>query len=493
MDRRDFLKTGATVGVTSALGGEVLAKTPAPGGGFRLTGDYTPHHLPALHQIGLYAAKHRRFHHLPGMTLALVGPNGLDARITLGEADLETKKPVHPEQLFQIGSISKSFTAALIHQLASEGRLGLNDPVSQHLAGLPLPEGVDITINHLLAHSSGLPEEAPAFPRTPDGKLWVGFKPGSAWSYSNIGFALLGNIVEAKDGRKLADSLKRRIFDKLGMQATKGSLQPADRPLYATGYAQTDPDADYEPGVALFPAPFDVMTDGAGCIGSNSPDMTKWLRWLIGAGAGQGGAVMSDAAAKAFAQPQIEAPGWAFKGASYGSGLAYVPLEGRMVMQHTGGMTAFHSSMHVDPKAAVGVFVSVNSGAGDYRPRDVSAYACALLRAAVAPEPGLHPKPAPLEWKKPAAAKLDTEGAKAENAALAGRYGGHFLSYGTVQLIAVKEGLALPDGTQLEKVEAGYWRVKGAPDIERFWFFDLLNGRPQTLSVSGLPFERLEP
>jgi len=503
MDRRAFLWTGATAGAAGAIsvGAQVSAAAPrARGSGapFRLSGAHDHRYDAALRQIGLYAAEHMKVYQLPGMTLALVGPGGLDAQITLGFSDLEARAPVRPEQLFNIGSISKSFTATMIHQLAAEGKLGLDDQIAQHLPGLPLPSGAAITLNHLLSHSSGLPEDPPFFPETPDGKLWLGFTPGTAWSYSNIGFALLGRVVEVKDGRKLADSLKVRIFAPLGMNQAEGALLSADRSRFAIGYGPSDTDAIYFPGIPLSVAPFETFTAGSGCVGANSPDMARWMRWLIGAGRGDGGPLMPDAQAKLFARPQIKAPGWAFKGSSYGSGLAYVPLEGHVVMQHTGGMLAFHSSIHVDPAAGCGAFASVNSGAGEYRPRDVTAYACALIRAAASPEAGLDPKAATVAWKAPPKPVLHTDGAPPEHVRLAGRYADGELAYDTVILIAVKGGLAMPDGTLLEKTDEGYWRIKTAsdqdsPQMERFWFTNDLAGRPQNLIASGRRLERIEP
>lgn len=494
MDRRAFLWTSAGLGALGA-GRTAAAAEPSSAPSWRLSGGYEPRYLPALNRIGLYAAEHMRVHRLPGMTMALVGP-GLDAQISLGFSDLERQAPVQPAQLFHIGSISKSFTAVMIHQLAAEGRLGIDDPLDRHLAGLPLPAGATITLAQLLAHTSGLPEDAPFFPRTPDGRLWVGFQPGSAWSYSNTGFDLLGRVVEVKDGRPLAASMQARIFGPLGMKDARGGLDPAEAARFAVGYGPRDPDADYAPDAPLVPAPFELFTGGAGCVGANAPDMAKWIRWLIGAGRGAGGPLMPHAQAKAFARPQAPAPGWAIKGSSYGSGLAHVPLEGRMVMQHTGGMLAFHSSIHVDPQGGVGAFASVNSGAGEYRPRDVTAFACALLRSTAEPQVGLDPQPAKVSWTRPPPARLDTAGAEPEHVALAGRFAAGGLAYGTMTLIAVKGGLALRDGTMFEKAPEGYWRAKATaenpgPIVERMWFANPVNGRPQNLIVSGAVLERI--
>ena len=161
-------------------------------------------------------------------------------------------------------------------------------------------------------------------------------------------------------------------------------------------------------------------------------------------------------------------------------------MDGHPVMQHTGGMTTFHSSFHADAASGVACFASTNSGAGDYRPRDLTAFGCAMMRAAAEPRAGLNPQPAPTAFTAPEAKpKLDVAGADPALAALAGRYQPMDAAYGSVIVVAAREGLFLSDGTPLERAPDGHWRLKGKPDLERIWFMDPLNGRPQTLCVSG--------
>jgi CubicO group peptidase (beta-lactamase class C family) len=481
MDRRAFLLAGSTAAVAAgpAVAAAERRRRPAirPG---------AEQYAPAVRAVAHYAAQHLRDWALPGLTVLLADQDGLVAQMQLGWADVDRRIPMGPRHKVQIGSISKSFTAMAIHQLAQEGKLSLQDDVRKHLVGIALPAEPAITITHLLSHSSGLAEDPPLFPRNPDGKLWLGFAPGTAWSYSNLGFTLLGMIVERHDGRPLAQSLKARIFEPLGMHETVGVLLARDRDAFATGYSQTDPEADWTPKTEISAGPALDFIDGAGCVGSTAEDMALWMRYLIGAGRGHGGPLLSDAHAAAYAKPIIAAPGWAFKGSSYGSGIAYVPLEGHQVMQHTGGMTTFHSSFHADPLSGVACFASTNSGAGDYRPRDLTAFGCAMMRAAAEPQAGLDPKPAPTAFKPPPAKPaLDIAGADPALAALAGRYQSIDAGFGSVIIVAAREGLFLSGGGPLERAPEGHWRIKGQPDLERLWFMDEMDGRPQTLCVSG--------
>ncbi len=101
--------------------------------------------------------------------MAVVGPDGLEAAITIGYADLERGLPVRSNQLFQIGSISKSLVALCLYRLAGEGKVDLDGPVAAILPDVPLPEA-KITVAMLLTHTAALPDDAPTFPRSPDGR-----------------------------------------------------------------------------------------------------------------------------------------------------------------------------------------------------------------------------------------------------------------------------------------------------------------------------------
>src|SRR5262249_34840630 len=136
----------------------------------------------AITAIRAHAEEHLRHFGLPGMTLGLTTPSGLSTVLNFGFANRDSRAPIIPETLFQIGSISKVMTATVIHQFVAEGYFKLSDRVSTLLPVVHLPAGNAITVQHLLDHVSGLPDDAPMF--VPGG-LWTGFAPGTHWSYSN--------------------------------------------------------------------------------------------------------------------------------------------------------------------------------------------------------------------------------------------------------------------------------------------------------------------
>jgi CubicO group peptidase (beta-lactamase class C family) len=376
-DRRTLMGLGL-LAVGAGLAAPALA-APA----MQVHGDPRSVYRGALDDIAAYAARHVSVHGLPGLTLSLIARDGFTAILQFGQADVERGVAVGPDHLFQIGSISKSFTAICIFQLIEAGKLSLDADVRALLPGAPLPPDGPTTVRSLLNHSSGLPDDAPIFPRGGNQALWRGFAPGKRWSYSNLGFMLLSMIVETIERRPFAEVLEARVLSPLGMTSTRGAILTADRRLYANGYAPFFADRGYPRAGPLGPAAWVDMTAGSGCVASTAGDMALYARWLAEAGQGRGAPLLSDASAARFCKPTIDAPGWAVKGARYANGLAVVPVGGRDLLHHTGGMLAFSSAIHVDPMAGVGAFASTNVGLVPYRPREITAYACERLRAVV--------------------------------------------------------------------------------------------------------------
>jgi hypothetical protein len=137
------------------------------------------------------------------------------------------------------------------------------------------------------------------------------------------------------------------------------------------------------------------MVEGSGSVASTARDMGRYTQFLIEAGQGHGAPLLSDAVAAMFTKATVEAPAWGASGGEYANGLAVVDVGGRKLLHHTGGMLIFNSAIHVDPTARVGAFASTNMGSFPYRPRDITAYACARLRAVVEDRPKPEPMPAP--------------------------------------------------------------------------------------------------
>jgi len=348
----------------------------------------SPRFAGAIAAIGAHAQQHLRYYGLPGMTLGLTTPSGLNTVLNFGFANRDSQAPIAPDTLFQIGSISKSMTAILIHQLAAEGRLKLTDRASALLPVVHLPAGNTITVQHLLDHTAGLPDDAPLFPA---GGLWTAYAPGAHWHYSNTGYEMLGKIAEHVGGKPLAQLLEQRIFAKLGMPRSRGAIIGADRTLYAQGYEAADLGAPFALGVPLRPAAWVDVTFGAGCVASTADDMLRFLRSLADAVQGRGGLGLGPAAAKAFTAHFVPSDSPAM---SYGNGLMHVGGTDSPYLHHTGGMVSFASSFHVHKASGIGAFASSNISAfAEYRPRLLTMYAVNALAAAIDGRP-IPPPPA---------------------------------------------------------------------------------------------------
>ncbi|MHA7871515.1 MAG: serine hydrolase domain-containing protein, partial [Hyphococcus sp.] len=319
---------------------------------------------------------------------------GFSGTIMSGLADVDGKVKVAPDHLFQIGSITKMMTSLAAWSLIDEGKLSPDDRLAELLPGLQIRDGDAITLQHLLDHTSGLPRGAPMIL---DGGLWTGYPAGSQWSYSNLGYKLAGAIIAKADARTYPDSVAERVLRPLGMTSSLGAMRGSDRARYAQGYHPALTDRPFARPPQMVEAPW-VNYDGAsGCVASTASDMALFLRFLLGLADGEGASLFSDETAARFLADPADAPGWS-EGARYGNGIAHIQKDERLYLHHTGGMVSFSSSLHVDPVAGVAAFASANAHyALNYRPRDVTLFACDRLRsgledAAAGPPPETKPR-----------------------------------------------------------------------------------------------------
>jgi D-alanyl-D-alanine carboxypeptidase len=370
----------------------VLSRRAFSGGALGLTiaSQWTPKALAqsrtglsdAVAAIRAYGEQHRVYFGLPGLTLGLTTPDGLATVLEFGFANADSQRSIEPETLFQIGSITKSMIAALIHQLVAEGRLGLGNRLSDLMPVIRLPAGNAITVQEVLDHTAGLADSPPMFLQS---GLWSGFTPGTHWSYSNTGYAILGKLAEHVGGKPLDQLLFERIFKPLGMMRTRGAILGADRPRFAQGYGAADQNIPFARGTSLAPAPWVEVTDAAGCVASTADDMTRWLRALSNWAQGRSALGLSSVQAQAFATHSVASD---TAGMTYGNGLMHVANEGRRYLHHTGGMLSFSSSFHVDLASGAGAFASSTISAfADYRPRLLTLFAVDALTAAASGRP----------------------------------------------------------------------------------------------------------
>jgi len=333
----------------------------------------------ALDLIRDHAAAELAATGLPGMTLALVDADGFAATINLGWADVAERVPVGDAHLFEIGSISKSLVGLWLHAAAAKGRIDLATPIARLLPDVPVPPE-PITLQQLLNHVGGTAADAPLFPRVPGGRLWTGFRPGERFSYSNIGYDLLGLVIDRVAGRPHAAALDADVLAPLGMAGATAHIRTADRARFATGYVQLLSDRAALTGTALREGPWTEEDIAAGAVAATAPAMLGYLSYLVDLGRGRGGRLMPDAAARAMLAAEVAADEFG-RGARYASGLATQVAGRRRLLHHTGGMLMFSSSFHVDAAAGVGCFASVNGRLDEYRPKGVTRYAVDVLRA----------------------------------------------------------------------------------------------------------------
>src|ERR1041384_3645698 len=196
-------------------------------------------------KVDAYIKGEMQAQQIPGLSLAVIK----DGRILLakgyGLANVEHQVPVKPETIFQSGSMGKQFTATAVMLLVEEGKIGLDEKVGKYLGDLPVSWS-DITIRHLLTHTSGLGDYPRKFDETRDyteddlvkmiKATSLGFKPGEKWSYSNLGYVMLGIIIHRVSGKFYGDFLRERVFTPLGMTTTRIISEADIVPNRAAGY-----------------------------------------------------------------------------------------------------------------------------------------------------------------------------------------------------------------------------------------------------------------
>jgi D-alanyl-D-alanine carboxypeptidase len=338
---------------------------------------------PAFARLDEFIPAHMRDVGAPGMTLALANRDGLLRASAYGFADLKAGVKVRPDTLFEIGSISKSFVALALMQMRDEGKFDPTKPITTYLPWLKIESKFPpVTGHHLLSHTSGLPGGVSFELVGSDQPLWTGFAPGEHFVYSNIGYDLLGLVLEAIDRQPMATVLRRRVLDPLGMASSEPAITNAIRPRVAVGYAPMFDDQPFPLRGELAEASWMEFSEAAGSVSSTATDMGEYLAMLINRGKAKRGRIVSEITFKSVTTPVIKAP---FRGedASYAYGLWVSEIEGRTLLRHTGGMVAFSSAMHVDLSSGFGVFASVNANLAGYRPVVVAKYALDLLRATI--------------------------------------------------------------------------------------------------------------
>ena len=274
-----------------------------------------------------------------------------------GMAEVELGVPLAPDQVFRIASITKSFTGALLVQMAARGEVSLDAPAVRYLPDAPLDPR--ITLRQLLSHTAGVSENDAA-PQPPFGNAEVpiaeqvrritarplDFEPGTKQRYSNAGYILLAAVIEKVTGQSWDEAMRTRLFVPLGLADTAYDRTDAIVPGRVSGYAS-------DKGVLRNATPFNLsIPKTAGSLRSTAADLLRWMRALS-----QGKAV----GAEGFAE--MNRPALASVGVQdrYGLGLYRWQVRGQDAIGHTGQINGFASALFYLPAEDATVVVLANN------------------------------------------------------------------------------------------------------------------------------------
>ena len=319
---------------------------------------------------------------IPSVAAAVVR----DGEVVFAEAVgiAEPGRDATPDDQYRIGSISKTFCAAAVLQLRDAGALALDDPLTAYVE----ESAQGPTIRRLLAHASGLERE-------PKGEIWETLKPptrdeflaqlvgvenvlepGRRFHYSNLGFALLGEVVRRVSGQPFEDYVDERILRPLGLERTTWrAVPPRAHGYFVDPYDERlRPESDLEPGA----------TQSVGGLWSTVGDLVRWAAFL----ADPDPTVLRPESVEEMASVQVMVdPGW--KGA-YGLGLQLLREGDRIYAGHGGAMPGFLAGLAVARGEKAGAAVLTNTSAG----ANPDALAMSLVAKSLELEPS-----APKLWK----------------------------------------------------------------------------------------------
>ncbi|MDO5057848.1 MAG: serine hydrolase domain-containing protein [Lautropia sp.] len=299
--------------------------------------------------------------HIPGLSLGIIR-NGQPLRLQgFGLANIEHRAPVHPDTVFQTGSIGKMFTAAATMLLVEDGRLALDAPLSTYLPGTPAA-WQDITLRHLLNHTAGIGRIELDLQReyTDDELLAalyaqpLAFAPGTRWDYSNEGYVLIGILIGKVAGQSYRQIISERIFLPLGMRTARPLSDEDIIMNRAAGYEQTPQGHKNQRWVS--------RSLNATADGSLYMSMLDYVKWDA--------AVAGRQLLKASSWQQMLAPARLANGSTRGYGFGWElerTADGRCVMGHSGGWQGFLSDMRRYDDDGITFVVLVNTNDADTR------------------------------------------------------------------------------------------------------------------------------
>jgi CubicO group peptidase (beta-lactamase class C family) len=313
--------------------------------------------------IDTYVEAQRQAQHIPGVSIAVVRGGQVVKARGYGLANVELDVPASAKTIYQSGSVGKQFAATAVMMLVEEGKISLDDRISQFLPDTP-SGWRDITVRHLLSHTSGIPEYTDKVDLRKDyteDQLYrfaaaapLDFAPGEKWSYSNAGYALVGMIIRKVTGRFYGDVLHDRIFAPLGMETARVISEADIVPNRAAGYRLADGVLKNQEWVAPM-----LNTTADGALYLTVLDMARWDAALYTERLLKRGSLeaMWTPARLNDGQP---ASGYD-EGMAYGFGWALGTQAGHRKIEHGGSWQGFkaHIARYVDDRLTVIVMANL--------------------------------------------------------------------------------------------------------------------------------------
>ena len=273
---------------------------------------------------------------IPAVSIAVVRDGKIIKEAGYGFANLEHQVPAKPETIYQSGSVGKQFTAALVMLLVEDGKLGLDDLISKHLPQAP-ELWKDITVRHLLTHTSGLGDPYLKIDLTKnytddqlmaiEGTIPLKFPPGTKWAYSNTGYHVLGFLCNKVGGKFYGDQLVERIFKPCGMTTARMINEHDIIPNRAAGYEWRNGKIKNQTWVSP-----SLNTTADGSIYLTVRDMAQWDAALLG------DKLLKSSSKEAMWTPVKLSDG---KTHPYGFGWALAPENGHKCISHGGAWQGF--------------------------------------------------------------------------------------------------------------------------------------------------------
>ncbi len=320
----------------------------------------------------------------PGATALVVRNGAVLLRKGYGLADVELGVPMQPGMVFEIGSVTKQFTAAAILMLQERGKLSVRDDVTKYLPDYPT-HGKAITLEHLLTHVSGIPSYtglAEWIPRVREDitlDQLIGlfkdkpleFEPGERWAYNNSAYILLGAVIEKVSGRSYEDFVEQEIFAPLGMKRSAYGHQSEIVAGRVEGYERGNPErgepegGEPEGGDGYRRAAYLSMNHpyAAGALLSTVDDL-----WLWEQGLASGRLLRPESLEKMFTPVRLNSG----MNSHYAYGWNTFEYNGCTVIEHGGGIFGFVTHVLRIPSENLYVAIlSNNAGGTELGPEDL--------------------------------------------------------------------------------------------------------------------------